>query len=188
MNIGRKLHVSVSGYWIELHGHWRAEACGTRDAHQVGAAFLWNFSPHIASETRATEARAVRRESRRCAAARLRSSSGGAILPARASNGTHCDCVKRKKDRDQASAWQRHNLEIDVRADILDDGANPYGALLNKLFHGPTSRCEPASPLNLIRLVVLISCFVMNRLSAGCERLGVTSVAGFRCFDDTPRR
>jgi hypothetical protein len=53
-----------------------------------------------------------------------------------ASNVTQRDCVKRKKDRDQASAWQGDNLEIDVRADVLDDGADPYGALLNELFHG----------------------------------------------------
>jgi hypothetical protein len=45
-----------------------------------------------------------------------------------ASCGIHCGCVEPKKDRDQASARQRQNFEVDIRADVLDCSANPHCA------------------------------------------------------------
>lgn len=51
--------------------------------------------------------------------------SEDAILRGRPRVGTFRDGVKRKERRDQASAGQRYNLEVDVGADILDENANP---------------------------------------------------------------
>jgi hypothetical protein len=58
----------------------------------------------------------------------IRKTDGSDKIFGRAPNGTHCGCAKPKKDCDQASARQRQNLEIDIRADVLDCNANPHCA------------------------------------------------------------